>query len=152
MPDVALSVEKYLEAATLQLLGAYSLVTTITTRIYRRRDVSVAYTPPLVWVGMVGAPEYGLHTGWYRGPLQLGCRTYRDDDKAFTICETLAGAVRAWAQQADLVAQYAGTATATAGNLAVKHVAAADSFDNSADRWNEIVISVDVLARASSAA
>lgn len=156
MADTVLDIERRLELAVIELLKAYSILTALitATRVVIRRDTSHAVDYPCATVQVIMAAEFGNRTGWYRCALQLSGMTYREDDKSRDTLKQIAGALRSWGQQTDLLAQIDATASAlaTATKLNVRDAwLEGGSFDASEDKVQEIVITLAVMARCSQA-
>jgi hypothetical protein len=101
-----LDVERRLEDAVLELLDAWTPLTSIDDYrgTVKRRDLSVDAEYPRAYVQAYNMSEHGAHTGWYLGGLRLGALTYEDVDKSGGVVEQILGALRMWAQQENLVA------------------------------------------------
>jgi hypothetical protein len=156
MTTTRIDVENRVELAARELLAAFANLTALTTagRVYVKRDTSHAAAYPCATIQAIGFAEFGNRTGWYKGALQLGAMTYRDEDKARTIMKQILGELRGWAQQTDLPAQLNATAIATTAATALQVKDAwidGGSVDASEDKTQEEFLTVAILCRPSQA-
>jgi len=154
MTDQIVDIERRLELAAQELLKAFTLLTNLTTvaRVFIRRDTSHAADYPCALIQAIGFAEFGLHTGWYKGALQLSGQTYREDDKSRGTLKQILGAARAFGQQTDLATQFNATAIATTEATALDVRDASlegGSFDASEDKIQEDVLTLAVVCRPS---
>jgi len=156
MADQIIDVERRLELAAQELLAAFTFLTALTTadRVFIRRDTSHAIDYPCATIQAIGFAEMGLHTGWYRGALQLAALTYREDDKSRSVLKQVLGAFRVFAQQTDLTTQFNATAIALAAATALDvrdAVLEGPSFDSSEDKIQEETLTLACLVRPTQA-
>ena len=156
MADQIIDIERRLELAAQELLKKWTLLTALipATEIFIQRDTSHAVKYPAVTIQAINFAEFGLHSGWYRGPLQLSGLTYREDDKTRGTLKQILGALRAWAQQTDLDTQFNATAIAkaTATALDVNDASLEGAaFDASEDKKQEEVLTLACLVRPTQA-
>ena len=151
-----LAVERNLELAAKSLLGLYNelLALVSVANVNVAVDASTVLVLPRVWIQAAAFAEFGRHTGWYRGALTLGACSHRPADKDRTLCKAIAGVLRDWGQQTDLVTQLNNTASAKAvlTALQVKDIEldeASYDFDDETTRLNQIIVPVSVICRAS---
>lgn len=155
MSVVTLNVENNLRAAVLELLRTFTLLEGIVPQknIIAWRDTSQVSSFPCVTVKAHAFVEHGIGTGWYMGELQLSAVSYRPEDPDQTHCLRLLGALRAFAQQDNLVALLNATNSAKSASapLDVRHidVSEAAAFDYSEEKVNEHILPVSVLCRPS---
>lgn len=146
-------IEARIEAAALELLRAFAPLTDLVPKkMMTCRDASSVADYPAVWVNGVGFSQFGRHTGWYTGSLQLGATTYRADDKDQSSAKRILGALRAWAQQVDLVRQINATESAGAIDTEIEvRDAECDGtpFDFSDEKRIELILPVTILCRPS---
>lgn len=143
MSGLILDIEKRYENAASELLKAdpdlLALVDEDDIQQARKADELANY--PAACFRLVGAFENLEHSGWYQGALSLTALTYRADDGAGTAARAILGALRAWAQQADLATKLNATAAAQsiAGALEVRYfVCDGMAYDLSDDRIVEL--------------